>query len=156
MKKHFIYLALLPASLLVQSCGQQSNTPKVPEEVITAFHERFPEVKPTDWELEDENIWEAEFQMNGKKYAANFSLNGEWKATEHEIMVTEIPESVRSILYKHFFDLEIEEAEIVETAKGTAYELEVRTNEEKFEATIDSNGKLTTKLIDKEKEGDEE
>jgi len=37
------------------------------------FQNKFPEAQNVTWEMEEENVWEAEFNFDGKYYFANFT-----------------------------------------------------------------------------------
>lgn len=152
MKNLILTMALLMAISTV-SCAQQKE---VPQNVKTAFSQKFPNAKKVSWEMEDASEWEAEFKMNGKEYSANFSLKGEWKETEYEIKKSEIPANIKAILDRNFTDYDIEGAEIAETASGKSYEFEIEVGEEEFEVVIDAQGKLTKKKESDDEEDDED
>lgn len=105
MRKSIIIIA---AGLLTtaSACAQES---KVPEVVKTAFVQKFPDAKKVSWDMEDATEWEAEFKLNGAEYSANFSADGIWKETEHEIKKSELPEAIAKTLAQDFSGFEIEE-----------------------------------------------
>lgn len=140
-----------------QSCSQNSENDNVPTAVISAFNQKFPTAQDAEWEMEDETEWEAEFKLNDIEYSANFSINGEWKETEHEIIESEIPSDIRSLLDQRFTDYIVEEAEISESPTRKSFEFEIEIGEDKFEVVIDANGRLTQKTDNQEdKENDED
>ncbi len=143
--KNLILFTLLSITSSMQSYAQKNNSEKIPETVLNAFNQKFPNAKKVEWEMENDKEWEAEFKMNGKEYSANFSVIGEWLETEYEIKESQIPKEVRSILDQNFKDYEIEEAEITETAAGSSYEFEIEVDEEEFEVVINAQGELTKK-----------
>jgi uncharacterized lipoprotein NlpE involved in copper resistance len=126
--------------------SDQQETTQVPELVEMAFGKRFVNATDVEWGMEDETEWEAEFKMNAKDYSANFDNNGNWKETEYEINIADIPMEVKSALDKSFEGYKIEEAEISETANGKVYEFELEKGESNIEVAISPNGKV----IDKE------
>ena len=150
--KNVILITLLSVVFTIQSCTQKSDNVKVLEKILTSFKSKFPDAIKIKWEMENETEWEADFELNGQKYSANFNSNGEWVETEFEIKPSEIPIVIRSILDQNFTDYEIEKAEISETASGKSYEFEVEVGEEEFELAIDSKGKLTKKKKSEENE----
>lgn len=79
--------------VLSQACAQtQTNAPK---NVTDAFSKKFPTAKKVKWNKENETEWEAEFKMNGEEYSANFTSEGIWKETEHEIEKSDTPSAVK-------------------------------------------------------------
>jgi len=151
--KNLTLIAAVVVAFTMNACAQKSDSKNVPEKVISTFNEKFPDAKKVEWELENESEWEAEFKWNGKEYSANFSTDGEWHETEHEIKESEIPSNIRAILDQNFSDYEIEGAEIAETPSGKSYEMEIEVGEEEYEVTIDAKGNLTKKK--ENEEGDE-
>jgi hypothetical protein len=63
-------------TLLLAGCGSSVN---VPENIKTIFSQKFPKAKSVDWDKENATVWEAEFEMGGKEYSANFGTDGSWK-----------------------------------------------------------------------------
>ena len=57
----FAFLALIVSAFM--ACGSDKSAP---EAVKTAFDSKFPEASDVKWDLEKENEWEAEFQLEGK------------------------------------------------------------------------------------------
>ncbi|UXX78687.1 PepSY-like domain-containing protein [Reichenbachiella carrageenanivorans] len=143
MKNLTLWIVIaIAASVLSCDQNKEGNTP---EQVKAAFAEKFPEVKEAEWERENETEWEAEFDMDGKEYSANFTNKGEWMETEYAIKASDISEDIHAILATNFSDFEIEEAEIVETPQGQSYEFEIEQGETEYEVAIDANGNLTKK-----------
>lgn len=154
--KNVIFILVYSLGFTLYSCAQTKNDTNAPEKVTLAFTQKFPTAKKVKWDKENESEWEAEFKLDGKEYSANFALNGDWQETEHEIKESEIPANVLAILNQNFSKFEIEESEISETNTGKAYEFEIEVDEAKYEVSIDAQGKLTKKMVEKEKEEDKD
>jgi hypothetical protein len=138
-------------------CAFGQTGKDVPENVKTAFMQKFPKATKVKWGKENEKEWEAEFIMNGKDYSANFDNKGAWMETEYEINIAEIPVAVKATIDKEFPGYKIEKSEISETSEGKVGEFLLKKGEEKTEAAIDMNGKLLKKeQVKKEKEENEE
>ena len=129
----------------VVSCAQST-----PAKVTEAFKAKFPNAKSVEWEKENDTEWEAEFKLNGVEYSANFSTDGMWKETEHEIKVNELPEGVKNTLAKEFSEYEIEEAEMIEIPEFSGYEVEIEKGEETMEVVLDNNGKVIKKKVEED------
>ena len=149
--KNYLLLSLI--LLLTQfSCAQDT---KVPAKIASAFKVKFPQIESPKWEKENDSSWEADYYVNGQKYSASFSQNGEWISTENEIKVSMLPQSVIDLMDNQFTDYDIDEVERVETPRGEAYEIEIEVGDEEFVVNIDAKGKLT-KLKDDDDNKEEE
>ncbi|MCB9195672.1 MAG: PepSY-like domain-containing protein [Flavobacteriales bacterium] len=123
-----------------------------PEVVKSAFNKKFPTATSVIWEKENSKEWEAEFKLDGKEYSANFSNDGTWKETEHEIALSDLPSSVQKTLKSEFAEYEIKEVEMVENSGFTGYEIEVKKGKETLELVLDQNGKVLKKKVEEEEE----
>ncbi len=151
MKKVNLIATLTLGFIGFSACGQV-QTPS--EAVKTAFNQKFPNAKQVSWDMESETEWEAEFKQDGNEYSANFSSDGMWKETEHEIKKSDIPQAVKMTLENEFSEYKIEESEISETAKGTVYEFELENGETSMEVAISKDGKVMKKTMKTEDEED--
>ena len=155
MKKSMM-IVLAVAAVSTVACGQKKESETAPKTVETAFQQKFPTAQKVKWEKENDAEWEAEFKLDGKEYSANFSSDGTWKETEHEIAKTDIPEGVQNTLNTAFAGYKIEESEISETAEGTVYEFELEKGKTEMEVAIDASGKVLKKEVEEEHEEKED
>jgi len=151
MKKS-IFIAIAAAAISTVAYGQKKESEVAPKTVETAFQQKFPTAQKVKWEKENDAEWEAEFKLDGKEYSANFSIDGTWKETEHEIAKSEIPSAVQNTLNTEFAGYKIEESEISETSEGTAYEFELEKGKSEMEVTIDANGNVLKKQVEEDQE----
>ena len=142
-----IVIAFLAIS--INACAQKVN---VTEKVKTAFEQKFPNAQKVKWSKENETEWEAEFRFKGEEYSANFTSDGVWKETEHEIETSAIPVNVKQTLDAEFAGYKIEEAEISETAEGSVYEFALEKDEQDMEVAISPEGMVKKKEVIKEDE----
>lgn len=142
-----IVIAFLAIS--INACAQKVN---VTEKVKTAFEQKFPNAQKVKWSKENETEWEAEFRFKGEEYSANFTSDGVWKETEHEIETSAIPVNVKQTLETEFAGYKIEEAEISETAEGSVYEFALEKDEQDMEVAISPEGMVKKKEVKKEDE----
>jgi hypothetical protein len=142
-----IVVAFLAIS--INACAQNGN---VSEKVKTAFEQKFPNAQKVKWSKENETEWEAEFRFKGEEYSANFTTDGIWKETEHEIETSAIPLNVKQTLDAEFAGYKIEEAEISETAEGSVYEFALEKDEQDMEVAISPEGMVKKKEVKKEDE----
>jgi uncharacterized membrane protein YkoI len=149
-----VNLIVIAFAIISKSACAQNNTP--PENVVKAFTQKFSDAKSVKWDKENETEWEAGFKLNGEEYSANFSTDGVWKETEHEIEKSAIPAPVKQTLDSEFAGYKIEEAEISETAEGSVYEFELENGETEMEVAISPDGKVVKKEAKSEEEEDEQ
>jgi hypothetical protein len=146
VKKSFFTVAALAFGLF--ACAQ---TP--PAQVNDSFNKKFAGATKVKWDKENNTEWEAEFKLSsGKEYSANFSNEGKWMETEHEIKKSAIPAKVKQTLDSEFADYDVKEAEISETAEGSVYEFVLEKNESEMEVAISPEGKVVKKEMKTEKE----
>lgn len=73
-----MFILLTP--LMFSSCKEKKiPASEVPQAVVTGLSAKYPGTKDIEWRTETENgnkIYEAEFQLNGKKIEAQFDANG--------------------------------------------------------------------------------
>lgn len=116
---------------------------KVPTVTENAFKKMFPTASNVKWDKESKTEYEAEFLVDGKKHAANFSSTGEWLETEKAIETSAAPKVVVDAVtvawpaatIKQIFD-------IVTKANKHYYEVEYLIKGKTKEAKIAVDGKL--------------
>jgi hypothetical protein len=149
-------ILILTVTLLLgfTDCGQSGKN--VPDPVKSAFSQKFPGATMVKWGRENDREWEAEFQMNGKNYSANFSNEGTWMETEYEVSIEELPSAVKSTLDRESAGLKIKLSEVTETENGTAFEFVLRKGETGTELVIDNTGTIVKKEQLKEEDENDE
>lgn len=152
MKNVFLIFTLVAIFSLNAGC---QDAKEVPADVKTAFSQKFPDASKVKWSMESETEWEAEFKMDGKEYSANFDTKGTWLETEYKVEMKDLPDAVKNTLKSEFEGYEIEEIEMVETADGKFYELEIEKDDKEMEILIDLNGKVIKKELENEDEEEE-
>ncbi|MGJ8734995.1 PepSY-like domain-containing protein [Zobellia laminariae] len=125
---------------------------EVPKKVKDAFILKFPEVSFVQWEKESDTEWEAEFEIEGVEYSANFMADGTWAETEHEIRKRDIPKNIRAVLKLEFPKYKIKEAEISETLKGSVYEFLLKKSKINLEVAIDKKGAILKQEVVKDED----
>ncbi|NOY36082.1 MAG: hypothetical protein GXO83_00735 [Chlorobi bacterium] len=164
MKTKILLFALFTAAIAVafQSCKQGQQKVKeeegeelqVPEAVTTAFRAKFANAGETEWGMEEDSSYEAEFKLNDKEMSASFDKAGTWLETEYCIADSLLPAAIVDSVKILFDSAVIKKAEVSETPQGKFYELELKTGEKETEAVFDENGWL--KVLKKEQMKEEE
>ena len=116
-----------------------------PDAVTKAFQAKYPDAQHVEWEMEENNEWEAEFKANGEKLSACFDESGTWLKTEKEMKKSDLPSSVKDSLDDKFKNYELEEVESLETPDFNGYEIELEQNETEIEIWVTASGKITIK-----------
>lgn len=148
MKQLFILILVLTFSLY--SCCDHNKD--VPDKVLTSFTQMFPEVTDVEWEMEDENEWEAEFEQDGLEIVACFNADGVWLETEFEIEVSKLPVTALEFLESEYAGWEIEEVEFVENPDFTGFEVELENGNEELEIYFDEIGQVIKVETENEEE----
>jgi hypothetical protein len=150
--------ALLPILALVAMvfAGCESGPPEAAKKTFT---EKFPSASDTEWSQEDENVWEAEFEMDDKEYTACFSADGEWMETEWELGVEELPDTVVNVMAARYAGYGIDEVEWVDSPEFIGYELELEKEGDEdagMEVLITPEGQVIKEEAEEEDEAGEE
>lgn len=154
MKNLFYSLiALLTLSLCI-ACGDDKKDKKdkdqvpttsgmISEAVATAFHEKYPNEKSPDWEIDDQGNFEAKFKKKGEKYRADFSESGKWIETENSIKADNLPKPIKAILKAQYDDHKIVEVERVQHhSKGLFYDVELKKDGKKMDVEFKADGTI--------------
>ncbi len=149
-------LGMITAMALTISMVSCATAQDAPQKVKDAFSNKFPTAKSVKWSKESNNEWEAEFKMNGTEYSANFTEAGEWKETEHEIAMKDVPQTVQNSLKTSYAGYKVDEPEMSETSEGMVYEFEMKKDGQKREVALDSQGKVIKKEMKEDSEGNSE
>jgi hypothetical protein len=136
MKKIFILQVLLTGTLAQAQI-------KLPSVVSIAFAKQFADAKNVKWGKENAKEYEADFQLNGTKMSANYDLQGNWKETETEITVKDLPVAVvRSIKAKYPSAIIFGADKVERPANKIIYEADIKINAKKKEVELFPDGKF--------------
>lgn len=150
-----IIMLLCAAFMSKAVFAQKISSAKVPAAVISAFKTKFPTLAKPSWEMESDNVYEAEFKLNGGEVSSNFDQSGKWLETETEIKISDLPLTVQNALKKDFADFKIEEASKIErTKEGNCFEAEIKKGSETFDVLYTPDGKMLSKSKEEKKKKD--
>jgi uncharacterized membrane protein YkoI len=129
-------------SLLIAVIGAQAQT-KAPAVVTAAFEKKFAGATHVKWGKENAKEYEAEFELKGTKMSANYDLQGNWKETEAEILVKDLPEAVVRAISAKYPGAVISGADKIEKADGKIiYEADIKMNGKKKEIELFADGEF--------------
>lgn len=142
MKK--LLLISICLGFILSSIAQKKN--EIPASAKTAFSGKFPDAKKVKWSIEKPGEFEAEFTLNGVESAALYDVNGQLIETETEIKETELPQAVKSAIFKDFAGYKINEIErAVDSKDVVTYEMEAKKSKTVYELVFLPDGKLLKK-----------
>ena len=116
---------------------------KAPTVVINAFSKKFPDARHVKWGKESAKEFEAEFELKGRKMSANFDLLGNWKETETEIDVVDLPGVIARSIAAKYPGAVISAANKIEKAAGKLfYEADIKLKGKKMEVELFADGRF--------------
>jgi hypothetical protein len=128
-------------ALIVTFISFNAYAQKVPAVISEAFNKKFPDVTKVKWDKENAQEYEASFKLNGIKYSANFSDNGEWLETETGISFDKLPQKVQDSFNTNYKGHTVKAVSSIGTSKGiTKYEIEYKKGKKTVELFYDENG----------------
>lgn len=143
MKKQIIVLALF-ASLFI-GCKESANA-QAPEAVKTTFQKMYPGENDPDWHKDSNGNYESNFKIDGIKYRADFSPNGNWIETESSIDVKDLPKAIRDKIKADYDSDDITEVEKVQHhSKGLFYDVEFKQKGKNLDIEFKENGDIIGK-----------
>jgi len=105
---------LLTLVLVLLSAAGYSQVGQLPENIKTAFQEKYSDIKIGDWWLDNE-MYYIDFTLLGGSYTSVYDQNGTWKETSQIISDMDIPVSLTDYIHKRFPAGKISYCEEVET-----------------------------------------
>lgn len=116
---------------------------KVSLAISNAFSKKFPDAQNVKWGKENAKEYEAEFTLKGIKTSANYDLLGNWKETETEIAVKDLPETILKSIQLKFPSAIISSATKIEKADGkNIYEADLKVSGKKKEVELWEDGRF--------------
>jgi hypothetical protein len=117
---------------MCQTHAQEKS--KTPEAAKVAFHEMFPNATSAKWGKE-ENDYEVDFKLNGKKMSALFDAKGNHKETEEAVKEADIPAKAITYFKEHYKNISAKEfAKITRADKQILYEIGIKGKDILFDA----------------------
>ena len=141
MKNPYPYI-LVSILFLLTYCSAISQN-EVPVKVQENFEKKYPGENDPDWHIDKNGNFESHFKIDGEKYRADFSPNGNWIETENNIKKKELPKAIKRILNKKYKDVKIYEIEKVDHfSKGIFYDVELKIDGKKKDIEFKGDGSV--------------
>ncbi len=119
---------------------------EVPAAVKDAFAGRFPTARFVEWEDPKDDVYEVDFEQDGKDMMAKFDAGGNWVETEVEITETELPKAVWQAITTQFAGYKIDKVETESTPeRALAYKVRLKQDGSEAKVTFGENGEVLKK-----------
>ncbi|PWA03951.1 PepSY-like domain-containing protein [Flavobacterium psychrotolerans] len=129
-----IFIAMVFLFTIATSFAQNG----IPKEVLTAFSQKYPNVKKAKWDKENKD-YEAGFEVDKIDNSVLFDVKGNILETEVAIAKSQLPNGVLEYVAKHYVGQKVKgSAKINSTKEGVIFEVEVKGKDLLF----DPNGKF--------------
>ncbi|MBK0402233.1 PepSY-like domain-containing protein [Adhaeribacter sp. BT258] len=153
MKKGML-LTLIFCFMALQFARAQSEK-DIPAAVKNAFTAKYPNMKVTDWDWEeDKDAYEAEFMMNNRENEAYFSADGTWMKTKTDMKREQLPTAVSKALTSgEYSTWNMSDFAEMDTPEGKRYKVRARKGVDFVYLKYDANGMLLEKKDKKDKGG---
>ncbi len=168
-----IIMSLIMVTGLLLSCGptkyETTTSGAAYAEVPTGVKENFTAQYPTatnvvwskyeltavpiDWQLTDWPVLEADdytvtFDMEGEKYYAWYDSNGSWIGSAYEVRdITTLPAAIHTMIQNKYSGYSIVSAEKEMWKDHMAYEVKLKSGENKIKILTDSNGNVLKEKV---------
>jgi hypothetical protein len=113
-------MILLLMGILLYSNVVHATEPKVTDQMVTRFHNKFPDASKILWSQSGEFI-RAEFLMEGKYKVAYFNSESELVVTVTPVLKESLPTPLLSSLQKKWAESSISRIIMTESQTGTSY-----------------------------------
>jgi len=139
MKRRSILLSI--AFLTAFFACQNTAKSQTPQSVKDTFQAKYPGENDPDWEVDSNGNYESHFKIDGIKYRADFSPNGEWIETETSIKKKDLPIPIREAIKNDYSNEDISEIEKVDSAlKGEFYDVEFKRKGKNMDVEFRASG----------------
>ena len=147
MKKVLLIVAAL--ALLVSAACEKYDDGRPSKDVRSEFSRMYPDAWDVEWDYEG-TCWEVSFETgkrpNGIEHTALYDKDGGWIRTSTEILLSAVPENIKSYLAASEFGsarITDNDAEYIETPSGNFYRFDMSAGGERIEVDVNENGDVS-------------
>ena len=131
---------ILVFTLLFSCVFAYPQEDKLPQNIQTAFTNKYPKTKIDDWRL-DGSLYYIDHSAKANSYTAVFDKNAAWLETSEVITDSDIPAQVKEFLKTYFPENEISFCENVQTVNArNLIRVNIFSNEKFIVIQSESNG----------------
>ena len=129
---------------VVTSFAQEIPEAQVPASVVAAFKKDFPQATETKWEKKAD-AHSVKFKVNGVEHKGWLDNNGKMVKHKVDIKESELPAAVTATLKKDYSNFKVSGVYKMLEGNATTYEMDLKNDQEKWEAVFAEDGKLVKK-----------
>jgi hypothetical protein len=130
--------------LAVTSFAQEIAEAQVPASVVTAFKKDFPQATETKWEKKADTHT-VKFKIGGVEHKGWLDSNGKLVKHKIDIKESELPAAVAAALKKEYSNFKVSGVYKMLEGNATTYEMDLKNDQEKWEAVFGEDGKIIKK-----------
>ncbi|MCB9013459.1 MAG: PepSY-like domain-containing protein [Bacteroidales bacterium] len=112
---------LLLISLLFSCVFAYSQVSDLPQTVLTAQKDKYPNSKIDDWSLTDDGNYSMDFYISTNFYTSVFDKEGIWKETSEVIADEDAPSQLKDYLSKNYPGYKVSYTEKVQTSGSSIF-----------------------------------
>lgn len=129
---------------VVTSFAQEIPEAQVPASVVAAFKKDFPQATETKWEKKADTHT-VKFKVNGVEHKGWLDGNGKLVKHKTDIKESELPAAVTATLKKEYSAFKVSGVYKMLEGNAITYEMDLKNDQEKWEAVFAEDGKLIKK-----------
>lgn len=141
MKLTSIITLLSLGLFMFNGCTNVKKNTQPPEVVLNSLHTLFSSASSVSW-VNDQDVWEASFEIDNLEYEVSFNELGEWVETEQELEISNMPEKIALSIEASFPDHTIIELEKNTSHERTLFEIDLEKDGSSIEIEMSSSGKI--------------
>lgn len=123
------------------SCAQELSQNDVPQKVVKAFSDKYPEAYDVEWEKKG-RLYNVEFDYNHRELELWINEQGTIERTSEDLTQNDIPEIVYKTFMENHEGYRIEDIEKVTTNNKTVYKIEAEDEyDNEFTFVLDGKGR---------------
>lgn len=127
MKKLFLSIALASVSLFALANAPKKKDRKsgYPYAASQSLYQMYGNVENLKWSQAKDEMYRADFQIDGENFSTFFDVNGNFVATTHEISLEQLPATARKALKAKFPVKEIGKIVHYQSNESASYYAEI-------------------------------
>lgn len=116
----------------------------IPALVMKGFEAKYPGVRPGFW-LKEENHFQAQFELKGKRMSAEFNKAGRWINSETVMTEDDLPNRTYNHIRNRYKGYDIGAIILEESPAGNFFEVDIYKEEDEQTLIFDSRGSFVRK-----------
>lgn len=139
--KQIIFMTMLVAGLMISCDADDNPNVETPSVVLNTFQSNFPNALDIEWEKARENF-EVEFELDQIEHTALLSSDGMLIKYKYDMLLSELPETVRQYLKANYETNEIDDVEALNVDESVYYQVEIDKILSSDKVILNSNGEI--------------